>query len=48
MEFANYDIHLDIAIKESKITKGRREMTIGELQDVIEKTKRRTKVIMSF
>jgi lipopolysaccharide export system permease protein len=43
VEFANYDLHLDIAIKESKITKGRREMTIGELQEAIEKTKKENK-----
>ncbi len=43
VEFTNYDLQLNIEVKESKITKGRREMTIGELQDEIDKMKKEKK-----
>lgn len=43
VEFTNYDLQLNLEVKESKITKGRREMTIGELQDEIGKMKKEKK-----
>lgn len=43
VEFANYDLQLDIGVKESKITKDRREMTISELQDEIDRKKKEKK-----